>query len=235
MSKIYVERLLFTHYQHPDLEKAQRFFEDFGLVVASKANGMVYFRGFGDSPYVYIAEQSPDDRRHFIGGGWVVASHDDLLKASELETSSSIQRLDAPGGGEFVDVKDLNGIKIRLIHGITYRSFQSLKDEIPEPVLFNTWSDKPRRGEFQRFDGGPSKIHKLGHYGLIVDKSQFERTVSWYLHTFNFLETDSLYDEESGKNIMTFMHIDKGDEFTDHHVSFWSDQSRVQIIRSNRL
>lgn len=220
MNKIHFERLLFTQYQHPDLEKAKRFFEDFGLVVANKSNDKIYFRGFGDSPYVYIAEQSPDDRRHFIGGGWVVASRDDLLKASELENSSPIQWLDAPGGGEFVDIKDPNGINIRLIHGITYRSIESLKDETPEPVIFNTWSEKPRRGEFQRFDGGPSKVHKLGHYGLIVDKSQFEKTVSWYLHTFNLLETDSLYDEESGKNMMTFMHIDKGDEFTDHHVSF---------------
>lgn len=220
MNKIYLERLLYTHYQHPNLEAAQRFFEDFGLSVACKNSEKIYFRGFGDSPYVYIAEQSPDDRRHFIGGGWVVASRSDLLTASKLGNSSPIQQLDAPGGGEFVDIEDPNGINVRLIYGIALRNFENLKDEAPKTVIFNNWSEKPRKGEFQRFHGGPSKVHKLGHYGLVVDKEKFQMTVSWYLDTFNLLETDSLYDGESGKNMMTFMHIDKGDEFTDHHVRF---------------
>lgn len=221
MGKINFERLLYTHYQHPNLESAQRFFEDFGLVVAHKDSDKIYFRGFGDSPYVYIAEQSPCDRRQFVGGGWVVASRDDLVTAANMVNSTPIQRLDAPGGGEFVDIKDPNGINVRLIHGVALRTFESLRDEAPKPVTFNNWIEKPRKGEFQRFEGGPSKVHKLGHYGLVVDKSKFDVTVAWYLDTFNFLETDSLYDGESGKNMMTFMHIDKGDVFTDHHVSLW--------------
>lgn len=219
MAKINLYRVLYTHYQHQNLDSANKFFVDFGLIPVHKEGGLIYYRGFGDSPVVYIAEQSPDDSRHFIGGGWAVTTREDLETASKLAGASSIQSSKAPGGGDFVDVKDPNGVNIRLFHGITYRQKDDREKEKPKPVVFNTWEEKPRKGEFQRFDGGPSKVHKLGHYGLVVDKSRFDQVVAWYLSTFNLAETDSLYDEESGKNVLTFMHIDKGETYTDHHVS----------------
>ncbi|KAH7403048.1 Glyoxalase/Bleomycin resistance protein/Dihydroxybiphenyl dioxygenase [Cadophora sp. MPI-SDFR-AT-0126] len=218
--KIQFERLLYTHYQHQNLAATNKFFTDFGLTPVQQTENTIYYRGFGDSPYIYVAERSPDRVKHFIGGGWVVKSKADLEAASKLPGASKIQDLTTPGGGEFVDVKDPQGVNIRLIYGITYRPKDKLQDERPKPVVFNTWEDKPRRGEFQRFESGPSKVHKLGHYGLVVDKSKFESTVAWYLDTFSLKPTDSLFDQESGKDMMTFMHIDKGEEYTDHHSFF---------------
>jgi hypothetical protein len=219
MGKITLDRLLYTHYQHVNLKNANKFFEDFGLIPVQNEDSLIYYRGFGDSPFIYIAEKSPDAKRHFIGGGWVVSSRDDLDTASKLPGASPIGPCTTPGGGKFVDLTDPNGVNIRLIHGITYRREDEQEQDKPKPVVFNSWNEKPRKGEFQRFKSGPSKVHKLGHYGLVVDQRKFDGSVSWYLDTFNLLETDSLYDRQSGKNMMTFMHIDKGDEFTDHHVS----------------
>ncbi|KAL5320285.1 hypothetical protein ACEPPN_011086 [Leptodophora sp. 'Broadleaf-Isolate-01'] len=218
--KIQLERLLYTHYQHQNLAAANKFFTDFGFIPVQQSDDIVYYRGFGDSPYIYVAERSPDKSKHFVGGGWVVKSQTDLEAASRLPGASQIQESTAPGGGQYVDVQDLNGINVRLIYGITYRGREKLEQELPKAVVFNSWEDKQRKGEFQRFDAGPSKVHKLGHYGLVVDKSNFDSTVAWYTQTFGLAPTDSLFDEESGKDTMTFMHIDKGEEFTDHHPRF---------------
>jgi hypothetical protein len=214
--KILLDRLLYVHYQHHNLSTSKEFLEDFGLIPIEESDGLVYYRGFGENPYVYIAEKSPDQSRHFIGGGWAVRSLADLEVATNLPNSSPIQASTAPGGGLFVDVKDPNGINVRLLHGVQTRAISDR--ERPASVHFNSWEKKPRKGNFQRFDSGPSRIYKLGHYGLVVDKTQFDLTVKWYLENFSLAETDSLYEGESGKNMMTFMHIDKGETFTDHHV-----------------
>ncbi|KAH7124873.1 putative 2,3-dihydroxybiphenyl-1,2-dioxygenase or glyoxalase/bleomycin resistance protein-like protein [Dactylonectria estremocensis] len=219
-SKVRLDRLLYTHYRHANLTSAHAFLTDFGLHVAEKRDTIIYYRGFGANPFIFVAEQSPDNVNHFVRSGWLARTREDLEVAAQIPGASSIQWSDAPGEGWFVDIRDPNGVSLRIHHGIKLRSAEEVKKEIPKPVTFNSWSDKPRKGEFQRFDIGPSKIHKLGHYGLVVDKSKFTDTVAWYLGTFSLAKTDSLFDKDSGEDVMTFMHIDKGKEFTDHHSFF---------------
>jgi hypothetical protein len=225
LPKVKLDRLLYTHYQHQNLESANKFFTDFGLHVVERRDNIIFYRGFGASPYLYVAEQSADHGKHFVAGGWLARSYDDLETAAKLPGASPILDSDAPGRGKFVELHDPNGMGLRIHHGLQMRPEEEQKEEIPAPVTINSWNDKPRKGEFQRFDTGPSKVHKLGHYGLVVDKSRFKDTVAWYLSTFSLAKTDSLYDEESGEDMMTFMHIDKGEEFSDHHVSHDSSKT----------
>ncbi|KAL5623848.1 hypothetical protein FOBRF1_003098 [Fusarium oxysporum] len=218
--EIQLDRLLCTQYQHHNLEQANRFFIDFGFKPVKQSANLIFYRGFGKHPFIYVAERSPDNVKRFVGGGWLVSSKKDLEVASQLPGASDIEDSTAPGEGQFVDVKDPNGINVRLLFGVTLRAEDEQKEEEPKPVVMNNWNEKPRKGEFQRFDNSPSRVHKLSHYGLVVDRSQFETTVAWYLSTFNLTETDSLFDKASGKDMMTFMHIGKGKEFTDHHSFF---------------
>ncbi|KAF2009473.1 Glyoxalase/Bleomycin resistance protein/Dihydroxybiphenyl dioxygenase [Aaosphaeria arxii CBS 175.79] len=220
LPKIQLIRLLYTHYQHVNLGAANKFFIDFGLKVVQEDEEKIFYRGFGENPFVYIAEKSPGDSKTFVCGGWLVQSKADLERASKLATGSAIQKFEGPGGGHFVDLLDPNGVKIRLHFGITMRLEDEVRSEMPKAVMMNSWVDKPRKGEFQRFDRGPSNVHKLGHYGLVVDKSKFEATVDFYISTFTFAKTDSLFDEKTDKDMMTFMHIDRGTEFSDHHSFF---------------
>ncbi|KAM5344930.1 hypothetical protein ACJ41O_010792 [Fusarium nematophilum] len=230
--KIQLDRLLYTHYQHQNLEQANKFFIDFGFIPIQQDENLIFYRGFGENPFIYVAERSPDKAKHFVGGGWLVSSSKDLEVASRLPGASGVQDSTAPGGGKFLDIKDPNGLNIRLLHGVALRPKDEQAKEEPKPVVINSWNDKQRKGEFQRFDKGPSRVHKLGHYGLVVDKSKFDNTVAWYLSTFNLAETDSLFDKESGKDMMTFMHIDKGKEFTDHHSFFI--QSPPEPVKQSR-
>lgn len=223
--KIQVASLAFVHYQHPDLEKTTSFYNDFGLSLASKTSSRLYFKGLSSQPYIYVAEQSPDNERHFLGGYYNVASAAELVKAATHPSASSISDLDGPSGGKVVRLKDPHGFIVGFVH-IPAPEQQSggkvegLQLELPSsnPTM-NTAIEKPRVGDTRRFKHGPSPVHKLGHYGIMVPKDRYAETMSWYLETLNLKPTDAMYDVKTGKESTSFNHIDIGEEFSDHHVT----------------
>jgi hypothetical protein len=217
-----VVRLAHVHYQHPDLNRALLFLNDFGMVEEARVDGKVYLRGYGCQPFLYIAEQSPDDKRHFIGGYWVVAEAAELEKAATKPNASSIQDCEGPGGGKVVTIQDPNGITVGFIHGQVLREQNGRLGYLEREDsghIANSSTEKPRKGEFRRFDAGASPVHKLGHYGFVVPGDAYEKTQEWYTGLMNLKPTDSVFDPKTGKDETCFNHIDLGSEFTDHHVS----------------
>ncbi|KAF5701110.1 2 3-dihydroxybiphenyl-1 2-dioxygenase [Fusarium mundagurra] len=220
--KIKVLRLVAVHYQHPDLKSASAFLRDFGLAEVLCQDKRIYFGGYGCDPYLYIAEQSPDARRAFLGGTWAVNSLDDLSKAAAIPGASAILDAEGPGGGKKVTVPDPNGFPITFIHG---QELNDPQDDLVTRALdkvapvANQAMEKPRLGRFLRFSKGPSPVHKLGHYGYIVPKDQFKKTFEWYTSLINFVPSDSVFNPETGDDSTHFMHIDLGETFTDHHAS----------------
>jgi len=77
-------------------------------------------------------------------------------------------------------------------------------------------------GEFHRFKQGPALVHKLGHYGYTT--TMFDEDVAFYTQNFNFIPSDILYEVEDGREIdaVTFMHLDQGQEYSDHHTLFFN-------------
>lgn len=63
-------------------------------------------------------------------------------------------------------------------------------------------------------------IHKLGHYGYMT--KMFDEDIDFYTSNFNFVPSDILYEEIDGQEIdtLTFMHLDHGSIYTDHHTLF---------------
>jgi catechol 2,3-dioxygenase-like lactoylglutathione lyase family enzyme len=221
MNKIYVMRLAHVHYQHPDLDKALSFLKDFGFIELQRMEGRVYLGGYGIQPYVYVAEQSPDEQRHFLGGYWVVKSAEDLRRAASSPGASTIQESHAPGGGQFVTMKDSNGFVLGFVFGQNLRHEEESAGSLERAetgYAANTAFKKPRKGETRRFRPGPSPIHKLGHYGFVVPQSRYEETLHWYLNIMNLKPTDAVFNPETGKDETCFAHIDLGITFTDHHV-----------------
>jgi len=221
--KIKAARLTSVHYQHPDLAKAAEFLKDFGFYEARKEDSRIYFAGFGVEPYVYVAEQSPDSKRHFLGASWTVASEEDLKLAALHPNASKIEDRAGPGGGKIVTITDPNGLPVSFVYG------QQLKDKrVDSEIKLSREDDgvdqnfafeKSRRGKFRRFRAGPSPVHKLGHYGLIVPGSKYKATFDWYTSLMNLKPTDAVYDPTSGNDKTCFMHVDLGQEYSDHHVS----------------
>ena len=214
--RIGISHLMYVRYKHKDIHATHKFLIDFGLETVQQDKSIAYYRGFGENPVVYVSEQASDGQSAFLGGGWAVDSYKDLEQATKLATASSIVDCDGPIGGKMVSVQDPAGGPMYLHWGFHTRS----KDDIEKPkqLVFNTWENKQRLGDFQRLPDGPSHIHKLGHYGYEVSHANFEAVRQFYFERFTFAPSDSLYDPKTGKDVMIFAHVDKGDQFTDHHV-----------------
>ncbi|KAH7083602.1 Glyoxalase/Bleomycin resistance protein/Dihydroxybiphenyl dioxygenase [Paraphoma chrysanthemicola] len=224
-SKIRVLRLAYVHYQHPDLQKAVDFLIDFGLDIERRDSDKVYLRGYGIEPYLNVAEQSPDGERHFMGGAWEVDTASDLEKAAAMPDATEIRDNDGPGGGKIVSVQDPNGMLVHFVYGQNLRAALT-EDSVPgheiTSALPNGALKKQRKGEVRRFTLGPSRVHKVGHYGFAVPKAKFAETRDWYTRHINMKPTDSSFDPVSGKDENCFIHIDLGQEYTDHHSFFLS-------------
>lgn len=217
--QIKLVKLAHMRYQHPDLAEITTFLKDFGMHVTKKTDDKIWFRGYGTDQYVYYAQKG---EKKFMGGTFEVESYAELEKASKIAGASEIEALsDAPGGGHILTLHDPEGFPINLMYGQT----PAEKGTLPEKLIYNDESDKPRVRKFNRFSPGPAAVHKLGHYGLCVQ--DFPSQVKWYTATFNFAPTDFLYvptGEASGttKDVAVFAHIDRGDTPVDHHTFFMS-------------
>ena len=218
MEKIQVLRLAFVYYQHPDLTKALTFLKDFGFVEAQTSANKVFLRGFGIDPYLYVAEQSPDSERHFLGGFWTVSSQEDLKKAAAQPGASSIFNLDGPGAGQAVTLRDPNNFVVGFVFGQEEREKGGSHDLEQGVTEQNSTALKPRKGDVRRFRNAPCPVHKLGHYGFVVPENKFRETLYWYYSIMNLAPTDTVFDPATGKDQTTFNHIDLGDDYTDHHV-----------------
>lgn len=219
MARVSLNHLMYVRYSHTDLHASRKFFLDFGFTIVSESKERVLYRGFGADPCALISEKTLDGKRKFLGGGWAVDSLADLELAASYPGATSITDAEEAIGGKMVALKDPAGGPMYLHWGFHQRSMEAQEKEMPKALKFNTWDNKRRLGEFQRLPDGPSRIHKLGHYGFEVNHSTFNVTIQWYLRKFTLARTDSLYKPETGEDIMVFMHLDRGEEYVDHHVS----------------
>ncbi|KOC10384.1 trihydroxytoluene oxygenase [Aspergillus flavus AF70] len=146
--------------------------------------------------------------------------------ASQRPTASDIQELsDVPGGGFLDTLTNPEEFPVNLMFG----QKPAEKGAIPEKLTINYEEEKPRIRKFQGFTPGPAAVHKLGHFGLCTGK--FEELVHFYTTTFNIVPTDFLYVEKDGrrKNVALFAHIDRGDDYVDHHSFFMSTNASSHV------
>ena len=87
---IKVHDIAYVRFSAPDLEKMQGFLADFGLVLTSRENDVLYYRGTDPSPYVHVTEQGEPG---FRGVAFEAASAVDLEAASKLEGASPLRKV----------------------------------------------------------------------------------------------------------------------------------------------
>ncbi len=81
-----LKRLGHICYSHSDIDKARTFLEDFGMTLAGQEADKYYYRGYGDLPFVYIAEKA-EGKGAFKGTAWEAESKEDLEKAARIPVS----------------------------------------------------------------------------------------------------------------------------------------------------
>ncbi|KAJ4856759.1 hypothetical protein T069G_10127 [Trichoderma breve] len=220
-SKVQLVRIAHVYFEHPDLEKFSEFAKDFGFVEVHRINGRIYYRGYGRDPFIYVASQSPDGKPRFRGPAFVAASQDEFDKAAKLDGAIIGSLDEAPGKGQIVTFNRPDKTFFHVIYGQEERITSAQEPSAIHEQLgpFNKPFEKPRRGKFQRCHEGPALVHKLGHFGYVVP--DFDAELAWYTDNFNFVPSDILYHWDfSNMDVLTFMHLDLGKEYSDHHCFF---------------
>ncbi|MCP1647951.1 VOC family protein [Pseudomonas nitroreducens] len=196
-------------FKRPDLELAERFLGDFGLLLARRDRDCLYFRGTGTAPCCYRVERG--DTARFVGFGLALGSREDLQRVARLPGASAIENHDAPGGGQRVRLHDPSGFLVEAIHGQQPAAALPHRPALP----LNQVDAAPRINATQRPPIAPPEIIKLGH--VVLEVADYQATCAWYTEHFGFIPSD-VQVLPDGSPAVTFLRLDLGDTPADHHT-----------------
>ena len=111
---IKVEDIAFGRLQSPDLDAAEEFLVNFGMVRAERTKDTLYMRGTDPAPFIHVTHLGD---AKFVGLAFRAQSEEDLDRISKADGASEIEDLDEPGGGKRVRLTEPNGYQIEIVFG----------------------------------------------------------------------------------------------------------------------
>ena len=211
MPAIKVTDIAYGRLRSPDLDVAEEFLTDFGMVRAARTPNALYMRGTDPAHHIHVTEKGDPG---FIGLAFYARNMDDLKKLAKLPGSSGIETIDEPGGGKRVRLREPNGYQIEVVHGI--KKLKPIKVKLqpinsgPEPLN--------RKGELMRLPKGPSRPKKIAHG--VMGSPKIVETVKWFRDTLGLVCSDDVYAGSKDNIIGSFNRCDRGATYVDHHVFF---------------
>jgi catechol 2,3-dioxygenase-like lactoylglutathione lyase family enzyme len=207
-----ISGLVFGRLRSPDLDLAEKFLTDFGLVRIERTRTALYMRASGAAHHVHVTELGEPA---YLSLAWQAASLEDLQRLARVSGASGVESLDEPGGGKRVRLIDPDGRQVEVVHGM---------EELPPlPNLrpaSNAGNDRNvRRGDLFRVPTGAARPRRLGHVAVITTK--FDATVAWYREVFGLLCSDDVYRDSVDNLVGSFNRIDRGAEYVDHHTIYF--------------
>jgi catechol 2,3-dioxygenase-like lactoylglutathione lyase family enzyme len=195
----------------PHLEETEKFATDFGMFVAAKSGGKTYFRTGGGDAYCYVIE--PSASPCLVRLAFLVDSINDLERATSLEGATPISSLDGPADGKVVSVQGPYGLRVDLVHGIP----EGKASETSPALVNNFGREKVRQGLPQHTrPAAPAELFRIGHIGLFTpDVPQMRK---WLMDVLGLVPTDEMYMGTPSNLICSFMRIDQGEHWVDHHT-----------------
>jgi catechol 2,3-dioxygenase-like lactoylglutathione lyase family enzyme len=211
MAVIKVTDIAYGRLRSPDLDKAEEFLTDFGLVRSARTENALYMRGTDPVHHIHVTEKGPAG---FIGIAYHAASEEDLHRVAKAPGASAVEKINEPGGGQRVRLREPNGYQIEVVWGMDPVS--------PIPVkrdFLNSGTEPLRRaGTLMRLPKQLTPIKRIAHGVLGTPK--FHETVQWFRDTLGFICSDDVYVGDKSNIIGSFNRCDRGDEYVDHHVFF---------------
>ncbi len=201
-----VIELAYVVFERPDLDLAEAFLTDFGLLRAARTEDVLYLRARSSAPYCYRIHRGPTPR--FVGAGFRVGSRSDLEKLSKLEGASAIEPSEHPGGGERVYLHNPSGFLLEIVHGQAPVAKIPTRAPIPidDPLRFNA----PQRPPVC-----PAEVTRLGHYVMSV--TDYQATCAFFTEHLGLIPSD-VQVLPDGSPAVTFFRLDLGDTPADHHT-----------------
>ena len=218
MAVIKARELAYGRLRAPDLDAAEAFLTDFGLIRAERTKSALYMRGTGPARHIHVTELGEPK---VVGIAFHAADGDDLGKLARLPGASPVESVDEPGGGRRVRLTDPNGYRVEVLHGV------APLPELPvERDPTNSAAEPLRRvGRLMRLAKSPAPIRRIGH--AVFGTPKVAETVAWYRETLGLLRSDDIRD--NGELIGSFNRLDCGDEYVDHHVLFCVRNERAGL------
>lgn len=211
MEHLKVSDLAYIRLQAPDLNKAEAFLVDFGLIRAERTRDTLYMRGSDEAPFLHVTHLGEP---RFLGTAWYAPNEEALKAASALPGASGVETIDEPGGGRRVRLTDPQGYGVEIVHG--RRNPEPLPVE--ETLLNLGWDGLRRTGTLQRFPKRPSRVKRIAHY--VLTTPDVPKNVAWHRETLGLVCSDDVYIGDQKNVVGSFNRCDRGTEYVDHHVFF---------------
>ena len=209
MSLIKIVDIEYVRFRAPDLEAMRAFLEEFGLVEVETGGNGLFMRGRGTSPFLHATELGEPG---FVSVGFRAESRDELEILAKND-GAKVERLDAPGGGFVVSLKDPDGFRIDVV--AEQADAPAIAFDEREPWNTATHHDRIRRTK--RVGTGSSSVLRLGHG--VINVSNFRASERWYKERLGFITSDEIAVSPE-LSLGAFLRCDRGSKPTDHHTLF---------------
>lgn len=204
-----IDDIEYVMFSHRDPAAAREFMRDYGLLDLGEVSGRSYMRTYGDAPFSWVTSEGEPA---FLGMGFRVAS-EAALEALAKRFDAAIAPCPHPGGGRYVVAQDPEGRRLEFVFGAARAEPVASGGA---PIQWNDGFAKNRFGRFQRPAAGPAHALRLGHLALTSPNPS--AMIDWYCETLGFKPSELIHMGEETNVCASFMHLDKGQEWTDHHT-----------------
>jgi catechol 2,3-dioxygenase-like lactoylglutathione lyase family enzyme len=198
----------FPRFQAPDLDRMEVFLTDFGMCRSARTERALYMRGTDVQHHVHVTHLGEPA---FLGLAFRAASRAELDTLAAA-VGGAVETLDEPGDGAVVRLRDPDGRRVDVVHGIATLDPLPVR---PHPPL-NTGAERPRIGTLQRVQAGPSQVKRCGH--AAIKTADLETLWRWYQRHLGLLVSDDFYLEGPERPLGRFVRCDRGDLPADHHT-----------------
>src|SRR5262245_10538380 len=204
MALIKATDLAWGRLRAPDLDAAEEFLTNFGMVRADRTDTALYMRGTDALHHLHITEKGDPG---FIGLAFYAASLDDLKKLAKAPGASGVEDIDEPGGGKRVRLKEPNGYQVEVVYGIKKLKLIAVKRQ---PLNLGSEGLK-RAGAVMRIHRGASRVKRIGH-GVMATPKVVE-TARWFSDTLGLIGSDDEYAGSEDNSIGSMKRPTHGEPF----------------------
>lgn len=195
----------------PDLDLAERFLTDFGLLRAERTDGALYMRGTDSDHHIHITERG---EAAVVSIAFRASSREDLHRlAGDADDATAVEAIDEPGGGWRVRLAEHNGMGIEVVWGVEKAA------ALPaDSRTLNTGDAKTARaGNLQRIAMRPSQVKRIGH--AVISTPDIDASADWARRHLGLKRADDVHAEDDPSRLLaSFNRIDAGATYVDHHV-----------------
>ncbi len=204
-------QLAFLRFEKADLDAAQRFWTDFGLITVSRTAHQLVMRGAGTAPATLVATSAR--RSRYVGAAFVVPADTDFERLVRNSGGRHLPAEAVPGGAHGVALTDPDGNEVWLIADWGAVDASPLRE--PTHRQANGLQATPRVNAPLRTPIEAATVGRLGH--LVLQTTAFHTMADWYMRHLGLLPSDVQYLAD-GSPLLAFFRLDLGLVPADHHT-----------------